>query len=55
MKASCYFSADSIGGASAEMLINHIKNGTEMPESTAVPAVVVTPKDYKEVMGDAAN
>lgn len=55
MKASCYFSADSIGGASAEMLINYIKNGTEMAESTAVPAIVVTPENYKEVMGDAAN
>lgn len=55
MKAACYFSADSIGGASAEMLINFINNGTEMPESTAVPATVCTPENYKEVMGAAAN
>ncbi len=55
MKAACYFSADSIGGASAEMLINYINNGTEMPESTAVPATVCTPENYKEVMGKAAN
>lgn len=54
-KASCYFSADSIGGASAEMLINYINDGTEMTESTAVPAIVVTPENYKEVMGAAAN
>lgn len=55
IKAAAYFSADSIGGASAEMLINFIKNGTEIPKSTAVPAIVVTPENYKEVMGAAAE
>lgn len=55
IKAAAYFSADSIGGASAEMLINHINNGTEIPKSTAVPAIVVTPENYKEVMGAAAK
>ncbi|NLK27587.1 MAG: substrate-binding domain-containing protein [Clostridiales bacterium] len=55
MRASCYFSADSIGGTSVEILINYIKNGTEMPMEMAVPAIVVTPDTYKDVMGDAAN
>lgn len=55
MNAAAYFSADAIGGASAEMLINHIRNGSEMPKETAVPAIIVTPENYKEVMGDAAN
>lgn len=55
MKAAAYFSADSIGGASAEMLIDHINNGTELKQETAVPAVVVTPDTYKDEMGDAAN
>jgi len=55
MRASCYFSADSIGATSVEILINYIKNGTEMPMETAVPATVVTPENYREVMGDAAN
>lgn len=55
IKAAAYFSADSIGGSSAEMLINHINNGTEIPKSTAVPAIVVTPENYKEVMGAAAK
>lgn len=55
MKASSYFSADSIGGTSVAMLIDHIKNGTEMPMETAVPAIIVTPENYKEVMGAAAE
>ncbi|HAZ36910.1 MAG TPA: LacI family transcriptional regulator, partial [Clostridiaceae bacterium] len=38
MKASCYFSADSIGGTSIQLLFDNIKNGKEIPMSTAVPA-----------------
>lgn len=55
MKSSAYFSADSIGGTSVEILINYINDGSEMPMSTAVPAIIVTPENYKDVMGAAAN
>lgn len=55
MKASCYFSADSIGGTSIQVLTDYINNGTEIPKETAVPATVCTPETYKDVMGAAAN
>ncbi|HBF77484.1 MAG TPA: LacI family transcriptional regulator, partial [Clostridiaceae bacterium] len=54
MKASCYFSADSIGGTSIQLLFDNIKNGKEIPMSTAVPATICTPENYKKVMGAAA-
>ncbi len=55
MKASCYFSADSIGGTSIQVLTDYIKNGTEMPMETAVPAIICTPDNYQDVMGAAAE
>ncbi len=55
MKASCYFSAQSIGAEAIEILHDYIVNGTEMPVSTAVPATVVTQDTYQEVMGEAAE
>lgn len=55
MKAATYFSSDSVGADSAEMLMNYIKDGKKMPEERAVDAVVVTPENYKEVMGKAAE
>ncbi len=55
MKASCYFSADSIGGTSIQLLFDNIKNGKEIPMSTAVPATICTPENYKKVMGAAAK
>jgi len=55
MRASCYFSADSIGGTSIQLLFDNIKNGKEMPMSTAVPATICTPENYKKVMGAAAK
>ena len=48
MKAATYFSDVAIGATSVEMLMDHIKNGTEMPMSTAVPAEVMTPDNYKD-------
>lgn len=48
MKAATYFSDVAIGAASVEMLMDHINNGTEMPMSTAVPAEVMTPDNYKD-------
>ncbi len=54
MKASAYFSSDSIGAGSVEILLQLIA-GEEVQMETAVDAIVVTPETYKEVMGAAAN
>ena len=54
MKASAYFSADSVGAGSVEVLIDVI-NGNEPAMETAVDAVVVTPENYQEVMGKYAE
>ena len=55
MKASCYFSADSIGATAIQILHDYIVDGKEMEQATAVPATVCTPDNYKEVMGSAAD
>ena len=54
MKASAYFSSDSVGAGSVEVLYDIIDGKTPEME-TAVDAVVVTPETYKEVMGKAAD
>lgn len=54
MKASAYFSADSVGAGSVNVLMDLI-NGKEPVMETAVDAIVVTPETYKEVMGKAAE
>ena len=54
MKASAYFSADSVGAGSVNVLMDII-NGKEPVMETAVDAIVVTPETYKEVMGKAAE
>lgn len=54
MKAAAYFSSDSVGAGSVEVLYDII-NGKEPMMETAVEAVVVTPDNYKEVMGKAAE
>lgn len=54
MKASAYFSAESVGAGSVEVLLDMI-NGKDPAEETAVDAVVVTPENYKEVMGSYAE
>ena len=54
MKASAYFSSDSVGRGSVETLIKMI-NGEEVAKETAVDAIVVTPETYKDVMGTAAE
>ena len=54
MKASAYFSSESVGAGSIEVLFDLI-DGKEVPESTAVDAVVVTPENYKDVMGKFAE
>lgn len=54
VKASAYFSAESVGAGSVEVLMQLI-NGEEPPMETAVDAVVVTPETYKDVMGKAAE
>lgn len=54
MKAATYFSSDSVGAGSVEVLYDIIA-GNEPAMETAVDAVVVTPETYKEVMGKAAE
>ncbi len=54
MKAAAYFSSDSVGKGSVEVLMQII-NGEEVALETAVDAVVVTPETYKDVMGAAAE
>ena len=54
MKASAYFSADSVGAGSVEVLFDLIE-GNDVTQETAVDAIVVTPETYKDVMGKAAE
>lgn len=55
MKAATFFSSDAVGGTSAELLMNKITKGEEIPLETAVDALVVTKDNYKEIMGKAAE
>lgn len=54
MKASAYFSADSVGAGSVEVLFDLI-DGKDVEMETAVDAVVVTPENYKDEMGKYAE
>ena len=54
VKASAYFSAESVGAGSIDVLLQLIE-GKEPPKETAVDAVVVTPDNYVEVMGKYAE
>lgn len=54
MKASAYFSSESVGAGSVKVLLDLI-DGKDVPLATAVDAVVVTPENYQQVMGKYAN
>lgn len=54
MKASAYFSAESVGAGSIEVLLDMI-DGNDPALETAVDAVVVTPENYQEIMGKYAE
>ena len=54
MKAAAYFSSQSVGQGSVDVLYQEI-NGQVPALETAVDAIVVTPDTYKDVMGDAAK
>lgn len=54
MKAAAYFSSLQVGEGSVNVLMQ-ILNGEEPDMETAVDAIVVTPDDYKEVMGKDAE
>ena len=54
MKAAAYFSTLQVGEGSVNVLMQLI-NGEEPALETAVDAIVVTPEDYKEVMGKDAE
>lgn len=50
MKAATYFPASSVGRGSVDVLLKVI-NGEAYEMATAVDAMIVTPENYKEVMG----
>ena len=53
MKASAYYSAESVGAGSIEVLLDILAGN--IPEmATAVDAILVTPETYKDVMGKYA-
>ena len=54
MKAAAYFSSLQVGEGSVNVLMQ-ILNGEEPDMETAVDAIVVTPENYKEVMGKDAE
>ena len=54
VKASAYFPAKAVGEGSIEVLMKLV-NGEEAEKETAVDAIVVTPNDYKEIMGADAE
>lgn len=54
MKASAYFSSDSVGRGSVDVLVKMI-NAEDVEQRTAVDAIVVTPETYKDVMGAYAE
>ena len=54
MRAAAYFSSDSVGAGSVKVLLEMIE-GKEPKMETAVDAAMVTPDNYKEVMGKAAE
>ncbi len=54
MKAAAYFSSESVGRESVTVLLSAIAGKTPKTE-TAVDAVIVTPENYKQVMGKYAE
>jgi len=54
MKASSYFSAEGVGQGSVKVLLDMIA-GKDVPLETAVDATIVTPENYKKVMGKYAE
>lgn len=50
-KAAPFFSPVGVGGNSAKLLIDFIKTGKAIPESTAVKSEIVTKDNYKAIMG----
>jgi L-arabinose transport system substrate-binding protein len=54
MKAASYFSSDAVGTGSIQVLLDLI-GGKDVPQETAVDAIMVTPENFEAVMGDAAK
>ncbi len=54
MKAAAYFSSDQVGRGTIDVLMQLI-NGEEPTMETAVPAKIVTPENYKDIMGKDAE
>jgi len=54
MKAAAYFSSLQVGEGSV-IVLEQILSGADVVMETAVPATIVTPENYKEVMGKDAE
>lgn len=54
-KATAFINYVDVGAISAEVLMNNILDGTEIPKDTRTPAVIVTADNYKEIMKDQAE
>lgn len=54
-KATAFINYVDVGAYSAELLMDYLVNGKEMPMDTRTPAVVVTKENYKEIMKDQAE
>ena len=54
MKAAAYFSSLQVGEGTV-IVLEQILAGEEPTMETAVPATIVTPENYKEVMGKDAE
>ena len=54
MKAAAYFSSLQVGEGTV-IVLEQILSGQEPTMETAVPATIVTPENYKEVMGKDAE
>ncbi|MCT4619833.1 MAG: arabinose ABC transporter substrate-binding protein [Marinisporobacter sp.] len=52
-KASAYINSFDVGRTSAKEMIEHVKDGKEIPERQVVSAKMVTKENYKEIMKDA--
>ena len=51
IKACTYFSGKTIAKAMVEAVVDYLVNGTEIPMHNAVPAVMMDPTNYQEVIG----
>ena len=55
-RAAAYFSARDVGGTAAQEMVDHLENGTEIPETYAVDATIVEyGDDLASIMPEYVN